>query len=161
VGVLTEQERDDIITGLKAIQADIEAGNFEWRVDLEDVHMNIESRLTQRIGITGKKLHTGRSRNDQVATDIRLYVRDEIDAILKLLEKLQKGILGLAAKNTQTIMPGFTHLQTAQPVTFGHHLMAWFEMLVRDSERLIDCRKRVNRLPLGSAALAGTTYQDR
>ncbi len=158
VGVLTEQERDDIIEGLTAIKADIEAGNFEWRIDLEDVHMNIESRLTQRIGITGKKLHTGRSRNDQVATDIRLYVRDEIDAILDLLEKLQKGILGLAAKNTQTIMPGFTHLQTAQPVTFGHHLLAWFEMLVRDSERLIDCRKRVNRMPLGSAALAGTTY---
>lgn len=158
VGVLTEQERNDIINGLTAIQAEIEAGNFEWRIDLEDVHMNIESRLTARIGITGKKLHTGRSRNDQVATDIRLYVRDEIDAILKLLEKLQKGILGLAAKNTHTIMPGFTHLQTAQPVTFGHHLMAWFEMLVRDSERLIDCRKRVNRLPLGSAALAGTTY---
>ena len=158
VGVLTVQERDDIIHGLNTIQAEIEAGNFEWRIDLEDVHMNIESRLTARIGITGKKLHTGRSRNDQVATDIRLYVRDEIDAILKLLEKLQKGILGLAAKNTDTIMPGFTHLQTAQPVTFGHHLMAWFEMLVRDSERLIDCRKRVNRLPLGSAALAGTTY---
>ncbi|HAK13870.1 MAG TPA: argininosuccinate lyase, partial [Acinetobacter radioresistens] len=158
VGVLTEQERDDIIEGLTAIKADIEAGNFEWRIDLEDVHMNIESRLTQRIGITGKKLHTGRGRNDQVATDIRLYVRDEIDAILDLLEKLQKGILGLAAKNTQTIMPGFTHLQTAQPVTFGHHLLAWFEMLVRDSERLIDCRKRVNRMPLGSAALAGTTY---
>ena len=158
VGVLTEQERNDIINGLTAIQAEIEAGNFEWRIDLEDVHMNIESRLTARIGITGKKLHTGRSRNDQVATDIRLYVRDEIDAILKLLDKLQKGILGLAAKNTDTIMPGFTHLQTAQPVTFGHHLMAWFEMLVRDSERLIDCRKRVNRLPLGSAALAGTTY---
>ena len=158
VGVLTEQERNDIINGLTAIQAEIEAGNFEWRIELEDVHMNIESRLTDRIGITGKKLHTGRSRNDQVATDIRLYVRDEIDAILKLLEKLQKGILGLAAKNADTIMPGFTHLQTAQPVTFGHHLMAWFEMLVRDSERLIDCRKRVNRLPLGSAALAGTTY---
>ena len=158
VGVLTEQERNDIINGLTAIQAEIEAGNFEWRIDLEDVHMNIESRLTQRIGITGKKLHTGRSRNDQVATDIRLYVRDEIDAILQLLEKLQKGILGLAANHTNTIMPGFTHLQTAQPVTFGHHLMAWFEMLVRDSERLIDCRKRVNRLPLGSAALAGTTY---
>ena len=158
VGVLAEQERNDIINGLTAIQAEIEAGNFEWRIDLEDVHMNIESRLTARIGITGKKLHTGRSRNDQVATDIRLYVRDEIDAILELLQKLQKGILGLAAKNTDTIMPGFTHLQTAQPVTFGHHLMAWFEMLVRDSERLIDCRKRVNRLPLGSAALAGTTY---
>ena len=158
VGVLTNQERDDIINGLNTIKAEIEAGNFEWRIDLEDVHMNIESRLTQRIGITGKKLHTGRSRNDQVATDIRLYVRDEIDAILQLLEKLQKGILGLAANHTNTIMPGFTHLQTAQPVTFGHHLMAWFEMLVRDSERLIDCRKRVNRLPLGSAALAGTTY---
>lgn len=158
VGVLTESERDDIIQGLSTIQAEIEAGNFEWRIDLEDVHMNIESRLTQRIGITGKKLHTGRSRNDQVATDIRLYVRDEIDAILELLAKLQKGILSLAAKNTDTIMPGFTHLQTAQPVTFGHHLLAWFEMLVRDSERLIDCRKRVNRMPLGSAALAGTTY---
>ena len=158
VGVLTEQEREDIVNGLNTIQAEIEAGNFEWRIDLEDVHMNIESRLTQRIGIAGKKLHTGRSRNDQVATDIRLYVRDEIDAILGLLQKLQKGILGLAAKNTNTIMPGFTHLQTAQPVTFGHHLMAWFEMLVRDSERLIDCRKRANRMPLGSAALAGTTY---
>ncbi|KAF5296297.1 hypothetical protein FQR65_LT19823 [Abscondita terminalis] len=158
VGVLTEQERDDIINGLNTIKTEIEAGQFEWRIDLEDVHMNIESRLTQRIGITGKKLHTGRSRNDQVATDIRLYVRDEIDAVLKLLEKLQKGILRLASNNTQTIMPGFTHLQTAQPVTFGHHLMAWFEMLVRDSERLIDCRKRVNRMPLGSAALAGTTY---
>lgn len=158
VGVLTEAERDDIIQGLTEIRQEIEAGTFEWRIDLEDVHMNIESRLTNRIGITGKKLHTGRSRNDQVATDIRLYVRDEIDDILKLLERLQKGILGLAAKNTTTIMPGFTHLQTAQPVTFGHHLMAWFEMLVRDSERLIDCRKRVNRMPLGSAALAGTTY---
>ncbi|KAA8732354.1 argininosuccinate lyase [Acinetobacter qingfengensis] len=158
VGVLTAQERDDIINGLKAIQAEIEAGQFEWRIDLEDVHMNIEARLTDRIGITGKKLHTGRSRNDQVATDIRLYLRDEIDAILALLKRLQTGILTLAAQNTQTIMPGFTHLQTAQPVTFGHHLMAWFEMLLRDSERLIDCRKRVNRMPLGSAALAGTTY---
>ncbi len=117
VGVLTEQERDDIINGLNTIQAEIEAGQFEWRIDLEDVHMNIESRLTERIGITGKKLHTGRSRNDQVATDIRLYVRDEIDAILELLKKLQKGILSIAAQNTHTIMPGFTHLQTAQPVT--------------------------------------------
>ena len=158
VGVLTHAERDDIIQGLNTIQTEIEAGNFEWRIDLEDVHMNIESRLTARIGITGKKLHTGRSRNDQVATDIRLYVRDEIDAILQLLNKLQTGILALAAKNTHTIMPGFTHLQTAQPMTFGHHLLAWFEMLVRDSERLHDCRKRVNRMPLGSAALAGTTY---
>lgn len=158
VGVLTQTERDDIITGLTAIQAEIEAGKFEWRIDLEDVHMNIEARLTDRIGITGKKLHTGRSRNDQVATDIRLYLRDEIDSLLSLLKKLQTGILGLADQHTDTIMPGFTHLQTAQPVTFGHHLLAWFEMLLRDSERLIDCRKRVNRLPLGSAALAGTTY---
>ena len=158
VGVLSDAERDDIIHGLTAIKADIEAGTFEWRIDLEDVHMNIEARLTDRIGITGKKLHTGRSRNDQVATDIRLYLRDEIDSLLALLRKLQTGILGLAAKHTDTIMPGFTHLQTAQPVTFGHHLLAWFEMLLRDSERLVDCRKRVNRLPLGSAALAGTTY---
>lgn len=158
VGILTEQERDDIINGLKQIQQEIEAGSFEWRIDLEDVHMNIEHRLTERIGITGKKLHTGRSRNDQVATDIRLYLRDEIDEILGLLNRLQQGILALASQNTDTIMPGFTHLQTAQPVTFGHHLLAWFEMLLRDSERLIDCRKRVNRMPLGSAALAGTTY---
>lgn len=158
VGVLSTSERDDIIQGLTDIQKEIEAGQFEWRVDLEDVHMNIESKLTQRIGITGKKLHTGRSRNDQVATDIRLYLRDEIDSILATLKRLQLGLLDLASKNTNTIMPGFTHLQTAQPVTFGHHLLAWFEMLVRDSERLIDCRKRVNRLPLGSAALAGTTY---
>ncbi|WP_288450217.1 argininosuccinate lyase [uncultured Acinetobacter sp.] len=158
VGVLTDAERDDIIQGLSEIKAEIQAGRFEWRIDLEDVHMNIESRLTQRIGITGKKLHTGRSRNDQVATDIRLYLRDEIDDILSILQRLQKGLLGLAASHTHTIMPGFTHLQTAQPVTFGHHLLAWFEMFVRDTERLQDCRKRVNRMPLGSAALAGTTY---
>ncbi|MEC8886666.1 MAG: argininosuccinate lyase [Pseudomonadota bacterium] len=158
VGVLTTQERDDIINGLNDIQTEIEAGQFQWRIDLEDVHMNIEAALTSRIGITGKKLHTGRSRNDQVATDIRLYLRDEIDATLAVLKRLQSGILDLAGKNTDTIMPGFTHLQTAQPVTFGHHLLAWFEMLFRDSERLIDCRKRVNRMPLGSAALAGTTY---
>ncbi len=158
VGVLTNAERDDIIRGLTSIKDDIEAGRFEWRIDLEDVHMNIEHRLTNLIGITGKKLHTGRSRNDQVATDIRLYLRDEVDALLKLLAKLEQGILSLAAKHSDTIMPGFTHLQTAQPVTFGHHLLAWFEMLLRDGERLIDLRRRVNRLPLGSAALAGTTY---
>lgn len=158
VGVLTDQERDEIIHGLTNIQTEIESGKFEWRIDLEDVHMNIESRLTQLIGITGKKLHTGRSRNDQVAADIRLYLRDEIDAVLSTLKRLQLGILTLASKHTHTIMPGFTHLQTAQPVTFSHHLMAWFEMLVRDTERLQDCRKRVNRMPLGSAALAGTTY---
>ena len=158
VGVLTDQERDTIIDGLNAVKADIEAGTFQWSVSLEDVHMNIEARLTDRIGITGKKLHTGRSRNDQVATDIRLYLRDEIDVIAGELNRLKAGLLDLAEREADTIMPGFTHLQTAQPVTFGHHLLAWYEMLVRDGERLQDCRKRVNVMPLGAAALAGTTY---
>ena len=158
VGVLSDAEREQIIDGLKQIQAEIEAGQFAWRVELEDVHMNIEARLTDRIGITGKKLHTGRSRNDQVATDIRLWLREEIDVILGELTRLQSGLLDQAEKHAEVIMPGFTHLQTAQPVTFGHHLLAWFEMLARDAERLADCRKRVNRMPLGSAALAGTTY---
>jgi argininosuccinate lyase len=158
VGVLTEDELKAIEEGLSAIQQEIEAGEFDWRVDLEDVHMNIEARLTERIGITGKKLHTGRSRNDQVATDIRLWLRDEIDLILAEITRLQQGLLELAEREADTIMPGFTHLQTAQPVTFGHHLLAWFEMLSRDYERLVDCRKRTNRMPLGSAALAGTTY---
>jgi len=158
VGVLTDAERDQIITGLEEIRAEIVAGKFTWSVSLEDVHMNIEHVLTQRIGITGKKLHTGRSRNDQVATDIRLYLRDEIDAIAKELTRLQQGLLSVAEREADTIMPGFTHLQTAQPVTFGHHLLAWFEMLQRDYSRLIDCRKRMNYLPLGAAALAGTTY---
>lgn len=158
VGVLTNIERDAIIEGLNQIQQEIEAGAFEWRVDLEDVHMNIEAKLTERIGVTGKKLHTGRSRNDQVATDIRLWLRDEITRIQSEVIRLQQGILDLAEREADTIMPGFTHLQTAQPVTFGHHLLAWFEMLSRDYERLVDCRKRVNRMPLGSAALAGTTY---
>ena len=158
VGVLTEAERDQIITGLEEIRAEIVAGKFTWSVSLEDVHMNIEALLTQRIGITGKKLHTGRSRNDQVATDIRLYLRDEIDVIAKELTRLQQGLLQVAEANADTIMPGFTHLQTAQPVTFGHHLLAWFEMLQRDYGRLMDCRKRVNQSPLGAAALAGTTY---
>lgn len=157
-GVLSHDDWQAIVEGLQQIQREIEVGQFEWQTELEDVHMNIEARLTDRIGLAGKRLHTGRSRNDQVATDIRLYLRDEIDQLLGLLKRLQTGILSLAEQHTQTIMPGFTHLQTAQPVTFGHHLLAWFEMLVRDSERLIDCRKRVNRLPLGSAALAGTTY---
>jgi len=157
-GVLNADERDQIIANLKDIQGEIEAGTFDWRVDLEDVHMNIEARLTDRIGVTGKKLHTGRSRNDQVATDIRLWLRDEIDLILGEITRLQEGLLGLAEAEADTIMPGFTHLQTAQPVTFGHHLLAWFEMLSRDYERLVDCRKRTNRMPLGSAALAGTTY---
>ncbi|MDO8268868.1 MAG: argininosuccinate lyase [Moraxellaceae bacterium] len=158
VGVLTPAERDLIVNGLTQIQTEIEAGTFEWRVDLEDVHMNIEHRLTDRIGIAGKKLHTGRSRNDQVATDVRLYLRDEIDAIRAELKRLLVGLVELAEKEHDTIMPGFTHLQTAQPVTFGHHLLAWFENLKRDDERLVDLRKRVNRMPLGSAALAGTTY---
>ncbi len=158
VGVLTDEERDQIIQGLTEIREEIAKGEFQWSVELEDVHMNIEARLTQKIGITGKKLHTGRSRNDQVATDIRLFLRDEIDLISAELTRLQDGMLGLAEKEADTIMPGFTHLQTAQPVTFGHHLMAWFEMLQRDFERLQDCRKRINILPLGAAALAGTTY---
>ncbi len=157
-GVLTSDERDQIIQGLAEVQADIEAGRQEWSIPLEDVHMNVESALTQKIGITGKKLHTGRSRNDQVATDIRLWLRDEIDAIAAELTRLQAGMIDLAAGEADTIMPGFTHLQTAQPVTFGHHLLAWNEMLERDFGRLQDCRKRVNQSPLGAAALAGTTY---
>ena len=158
VGVLTSGERDQIVAGLTQIRDEIEGGDFQWRVDLEDVHMNIEHRLTERIGTVGKKLHTGRSRNDQVATDIRLYLRDRIDALLPLFDRLLSGLLDLAGRHTDTVMPGFTHLQTAQPVTFGHHVLAWFEMLLRDRERLTDCRRRVNVLPLGSAALAGTTY---
>ena len=158
VGVLTTGECDTVVAGLQAIEQEIEAGQFVWSTALEDVHMNIEARLTEQVGIVGKKLHTGRSRNDQVATDIRLWLRDEIDLILSELTRLQSGLLGLAGAHADTIMPGFTHLQTAQPVTFGHHMLAWFEMLSRDYERLVDCRKRTNRMPLGSAALAGTTY---
>ncbi len=158
VGVLSDEEKTAIIDGLEAIRSDIGAGKFDWSVSLEDVHMNIEAELTKRIGITGKKLHTGRSRNDQVATDIRLYLRDEIDQISKELTRLQHGLLDLAERNVDTIMPGFTHLQTAQPVTFGHHILAWFEMLDRDYSRLVDCRQRLNQSPLGAAALAGTTY---
>ena len=158
VEVLTPAERDQIIDRLEAIRAEIVPGKFQWSVQLQDVHMHIESALTARIGITGKKLHTGRSRNDQVATDIRLYLRDEIDAVAKELTRLQQGLVDLALANADTIMPGFTHLQTAQPVTFGHHLLAWNEMLERDFGRLMDCRKRANQSPLGAAALAGTTY---
>ena len=157
-GVLNGEELESICNGLQEIKADIENGNFAWSVALEDVHMNIEAALTDRIGIVGKKLHTGRSRNDQVATDIRLWLRDEIDTIKPLFTKLQQGIIGLAIKEADTIMPGFTHLQTAQPVTFGHHLLAWNEMLERDFGRLLDCRRRLNQSPLGAAALAGTTY---
>ncbi len=158
VGVLSEEELQSIKTGLTEIVTDIENGTFQWSLALEDVHMNIEAALTSQIGITGKKLHTGRSRNDQVATDIRLWLREEIDVIARELTRLQQGILQLAEREADTIMPGFTHLQTAQPVTFGHHLMAWFEMLERDYSRLQDCRKRLNQSPLGAAALAGTTY---
>jgi argininosuccinate lyase len=158
VGVLTESERDDIIRGLGEIRVEIERGDFEWSIALEDVHMNIEAALTAKIGVTGKKLHTGRSRNDQVATDIRLYLRDEIEHILSEITRLQQGMLTLAEAEADTIMPGFTHLQTAQPVTFGHHILAWFEMLVRDYGRFVDCRDRANVMPLGAAALAGTTY---
>ena len=158
VGVLTNDELHSIQAGLTEILTEIENGTFEWSIALEDVHMNVEAALTAQIGITGKKLHTGRSRNDQVATDIRLWLRDEIDIISTELTRLQQGILDLAEREADTIMPGFTHLQTAQPVTFGHHLLAWFEMLVRDHSRLMDCRKRLNQSPLGAAALAGTTY---
>jgi argininosuccinate lyase len=158
VGVLTADEYAAIQRGLEEIRGDIEAGRFDWSVSLEDVHMNIEARLTDKIGIAGKKLHTGRSRNDQVATDVRLYLRDEIDCIAREITRLQTGLVELAQKNADTIMPGFTHLQTAQPVTFGHHLLAWNEMLERDYSRLADCRRRANQCPLGAAALAGTTY---
>ncbi|WP_435933254.1 argininosuccinate lyase [Moraxella bovoculi] len=157
-GIITADESRQIVDGLTQIKGEIERGEFEWRVELEDVHMNIESRLTALIGDVGKKLHTGRSRNDQVATDIRLYLRDETDKIIALIGKLQNGLLDLASKHTTTIMPGFTHLQTAQPVSFSHHVMAWFEMLCRDSERFAQARTRINQMPLGSAALAGTTY---
>ncbi|WP_019519981.1 argininosuccinate lyase [Faucicola boevrei] len=157
-GILTTDEKDKIVNGLTQIKGEIERGEFVWSVALEDVHMNVESRLTALIGDVGKKLHTGRSRNDQVATDIRLYLRGQTDVIVGLLSRLQHGLLDLASHHTDTIMPGFTHLQTAQPVSFAHHVMAWFEMLVRDSERFIETRKRINQMPLGSAALAGTTY---
>ena len=157
-GVLSAEDQQAIVAGLEAIRADIERGTFDWQASLEDVHMNIEACLTANIGDAGKRLHTGRSRNDQVATDIRLYLRDAIDTILGTLGRLQAGLLSLAEREAATIMPGFTHLQVAQPVTFGHHMMAWFEMLDRDAGRLRDCRARLNVMPLGSAALAGTTF---
>ncbi|MEI6145557.1 MAG: argininosuccinate lyase [Methylococcales bacterium] len=156
--ILSKEDCDAIITGLNQISNEINNGEFNWSIQQEDVHMNIEARLTHLIGIAGKRLHTGRSRNDQVATDIRLYLRSEIEQISHQLTRLQNAILNLAEQHTDTIMPGFTHLQVAQPITFGHHLMAWFEMLVRDQDRLQDCKKRVNIMPLGAAALAGTSY---
>ncbi len=157
-GVLSEADREAIVDGLEAIRAEIERGEFPWSLALEDVHMNIEARLTERIGDAGKRLHTGRSRNDQVATDVRLHLREGLDRLLALLQRLQQALVDLAEREADTIMPGFTHLQVAQPVTFGHHLMAWFEMLDRDAGRLRDCRRRLNVMPLGSAALAGTSY---
>ncbi len=156
--ILTEQDLSDIQRGLAQILEEINDGRFNWSIGLEDVHMNIERRLTDLIGDAGKRLHTGRSRNDQVATDIRLYLRSAIDAIDGLLKNLCKSLADLAEKHYDTILPGFTHMQVAQPVTFGHHLLAYAEMFCRDIERMRDCRKRVNRLPLGAAALAGTTF---
>ncbi|MBT3012611.1 MAG: argininosuccinate lyase [Candidatus Thiodiazotropha sp. (ex Lucina pensylvanica)] len=157
-GILSDSERDAIVHGLKQIRKRIEQGDFTWSVSLEDVHMNVESALTEAIGDAGKKLHTGRSRNDQVATDIRLWLRDEIEQIRDAILRLQTALLDKAELEADTILPGFTHLQTAQPLSFGHHMMAWFEMLERDRERLADCNRRLNVMPLGAAALAGTTY---
>ncbi|MDR9433220.1 MAG: argininosuccinate lyase [Spiribacter sp.] len=157
-GVIDQADAKAISDGLTAIHADIEAGEFPWDPALEDVHMNIEARLTERIGEAGKRLHTGRSRNDQIATDVRLWLRDAIDESTALLRHFQSGLVDLAEREADTIMPGFTHLQVAQPVSFGHHMLAWYEMLVRDEARLIDARARVNQMPLGSAALAGTTF---
>jgi argininosuccinate lyase len=157
-GVISQQDLDDIRRGMEQISNEIKTGKFLWQLELEDVHLNIEARLTQLIGDAGKRLHTGRSRNDQVATDLRLYLRDEVDQIILKLHHLQEVLVNQARREYNTIMPGFTHMQVAQPVTFGHHMLAYVEMFDRDRERMIDLRRRVNRLPLGSAALAGTTY---
>ncbi len=158
IGVLTAAECDQIVGGLGQIQSEIERGEFEWSPALEDVHMNIETRLIERIGDAGKKLHTGRSRNDQVATDLRLYLRDAVDDIVDGILGLQQSLLDVADAEADTVMPGYTHLQVAQPVTVGHHLMAWLEMLERDLQRFLDGRRRINVMPLGSAALAGTSF---
>jgi argininosuccinate lyase len=158
VGLLNTTEVEQILSGLDAIEKMADNSELEWKVSLEDVHMNVEARLTDRIGIAGKKLHTGRSRNDQVATDVRLWLRDQVDGISHELRRLQRALVDVAEREADTILPGFTHLQVAQPITFGHHMLAWFEMLQRDFERLQDCRKRINIMPLGAAALAGTTY---
>jgi len=158
VDVLTAQDLADIQRGLGEILADFEGGRFTWNLDDEDIHFNIERALTRKVGDAGKRLHTGRSRNDQVATDVRLWLRDAIDRILQLNVQARSALIDLAEHHAATVMPGFTHLQAAQPVTFGHHMLAWQEMLARDHERLVDCRRRVNRLPLGAAALAGTSF---
>ncbi|AWI52562.1 argininosuccinate lyase [Aquabacterium olei] len=157
-GLISADDLAAIQKGMAQITQEIESGAFEWKLDLEDVHLNIEARLTQLVGDAGKRLHTGRSRNDQVATDVRLWLRGEIDEIGVLLTELQKALVDVAEQNADVILPGFTHLQVAQPVAFGHHLLAYVEMFARDAERMVDLRKRVNRLPLGSAALAGTSY---
>ena len=157
-GIINAEDHASIQRGMAQITADIESGNFEWKLDLEDVHLNIEARLTQLVGDAGKRLHTGRSRNDQVATDVRLWLRSEIDLIGELLVDLQKSLLDVAEKNVDVILPGFTHLQVAQPVSFGHHMLAYVEMFSRDAERMLEVRRRTNRLPLGAAALAGTSY---
>jgi argininosuccinate lyase len=157
-GIIAAADLAAIESGMAQIAGEVERGEFKWSVDDEDVHLNIEKRLTALVGDAGKRLHTGRSRNDQVATDIRLYLRGEIDRLCGLLRGVQRSLLEIAERNAATIMPGFTHLQVAQPVTFGHHMLAYFEMFDRDHSRLVDCRKRMNRLPLGSAALAGTSY---
>jgi argininosuccinate lyase len=156
--IISAQDLADIERGMAQIRADIESGNFQWKLELEDVHLNIEARLTQLVGDAGKRLHTGRSRNDQVATDVRLWLRGEVDAIALLLGDMQRSLVSIAAANVDVILPGFTHLQVAQPVSFAHHLLAYVEMFARDGERLADLRKRLNRLPLGAAALAGTSY---
>jgi len=158
IGVLTATDVASIVQGLDAIAGEIEAGRFVWQAALEDVHMNIEAALTARIGEAGKRLHTGRSRNDQVATDVRLFTRGAIDELLALITRVADALLDLAEQEADSILPGFTHLQVAQPVTFGHHLLAWREQMLRDAARLADARKRCNVLPLGSAALAGTVY---
>src|SRR5512141_1947080 len=157
-GIISAADLDDIELGLATIRGEIESGTFEWRLELEDVHLNIEKRLTDLVGDSGKRLHTGRSRNDQVATDLRLWLRGELDGLVGLLKRVQRVLVEQAERHAATVMPGFTHLQVAQPVTFGHHLLAYVEMFDRDRERLVDARKRINRLPLGAAALAGTTY---
>ncbi len=158
IDVLSEKDLSAILGGLDAVEQEIGEGKFNWSIQREDLHMNIEARLTELIGDAGKRLHTGRSRNDQVATDIRLYLREQIDFIVDEIKRLQYGILEVAEREAASIMPGFTHLQVAQPVTFGHHVMAWYEMLNRDASRFIDCQQRMNISPLGAAALAGTSY---
>ncbi|KAG0922963.1 hypothetical protein G6F32_014448 [Rhizopus arrhizus] len=157
-GIIGAQDLADIQRGMTQLLSEIDAGSFQWLLDLEDVHLNIEKRLVELVGDAGKRVHTGRSRNDQVATDIRLWLRDEIDNLQDLLRQLRHALAAVALDNAGTIMPGFTHLQVAPPVTFGHHRLAYAEMFGRDAERLADCRRRVNRLPLGAAALAGTSF---